>query len=1110
MIAANAVGDCGNTGVSGGFVASGQHPYQIVTTRGPEAETSVELPALVVEIAKTFAGLPAEVGGLFIFTFLNTWESVISYHPPAARRFRLTGRELLSSSCAAALLAGTGGQAAAQDAPRLWGAWGELGAQAGAETNAFLEGFMPLGQDADSIVFLDMRLDYGENSRGSTSLGLGIREIVGPDLILGANVFVDAVRTENGNTFAGATLGLEAFTSIFDLRINAHVPIGGGTTLSPIVTGDGVSVVNNQLVENRSRTDRKEGLLYGLTGEIGAMFDSPFADNQRLRAYAGGYIYDRGGYNTEAGGRLGLEYQINDVLSLAGSRFTLGAELVYDKDNEFDAIASARLRIPLFAGAQSRDANGESRLSAIQQRMDEGVRRDKGIRVGTSSSTTAVNGVPVINPATGNPFGGVYYADQAGGGTGGFADPTSLATAVADAGTDGIVIALGGGGPITTSGITLQSGQTLIGGGESIQVQLADGSTTNFLLSGTNGTIDGDPGVTTVTLASGVTIRDLTIQGGTTVIGGNAVSNFTLTDLSIQNATDGISVTGAAGANVSNISFSGITGTSLFLNNQSATISNITINGGTNGLVIANNTGTTTLSNINVSNVSGDALSFSNNAGIINVSGFTATNTGDDAIAVTGGGTFGFTGTTTLNGLGAGATSDGIDLSNTNNATLTFDDVDVTGLGGGTGLNMAGADATLTMQSLDITGTGVAGSKGVDLSGTQNGRTVSITNGGTITNVDVGLVLGTNGGTFAAPDAVFTWGGGDIGGLTYALDGIGVNAANGSYAFGTTGFSGAFNFTTSGTPNYFVAATATGTGDGSSTANRASITTAIGAAGGLGTVNFILINDGSAIDTSGLTFALADNQTIDTFGDGRTFTSAGLITSPPTSPAQICRHRHHVTITDPTGSGAATLTNSLRGGQHHLEVANGNAIRNITLGSTLGTALSGSGIAGLTIEGVTIGTGTDTPVNGIALTNTTGAVTLTNVDITNSSGTGLSLTGASGTVTGNNVDITGANALSVTGGDAAVSFNATSSVTNTSGTAVSITNRIGGSFSHFGGISSNGATSGGISDGRRNGGEQCHLRGPGGARHHDRARRRSGRRHRQQRPGVGNRLYRRS
>ncbi|MBC01227.1 MAG: hypothetical protein CML67_16980, partial [Rhodobacteraceae bacterium] len=166
-------------------------------------------------------------------------------------------------------------------------------------------------------------------------------------------------------------------------------------------------------------------------------------------------------------------------------------------------------------------------------------------------------------------------------------------------------------------------------------------------------------------------------------------------------------------------------------------------------------------------------------------------------------------------------------------------------------------------------------------------------------------------------------------------------------------------------------------------------------------------------------------------------------------------------ITDPTGNGAATLTNT-SGAVSTIEVANGNSIRNITLGSTLGTALSGTGIAGLTIEGVTIGSGTDTPVNGIELNNTTGAVTLTNVDITNTTGTGLSLNGAGGTVTGNNVDITGSNALSVNGGDAVVSFNATSSITNTSGTAVSITNRIGGSFTHFGSISSNGGTASGI------------------------------------------------
>ncbi|WP_417772027.1 beta strand repeat-containing protein [Stappia sp.] len=946
--------------------------------------------------------------------------------------------------------------------PQQWGAWGEIGAQAGSEASGFLEGFMPLGQDGSNLVFLDMRLDYGDNSRGSSSFGLGLRSVVGSNLIVGANSFIDVVHTDNGNYHLGATLGLEAFTSIFDLRLNAHIPLQGRADAGSFVGGSGVSVVNNQIVENRVRSDRREALLYGLTAEIGAMFDSPFADDQSMRAYAGAYVYDRNGFRTETGARLGLEYQIHDVLSLTGSRFTLGAELVYDRHDKLDAVATARLRIPLFGGDGAPDAvsDRDSERHRLLSRMDESVRRDKGIRVGTFDKTTSVNGVPVVNPATGTAYGRIYFASQGSSGTGSAVDPTALATAVASAGAGGIIVAMGDDGTITTSGVTLQNGQTLIGGGQTIAVQLADGTTTSFLLAGTAGTIDGDPGVTTVTVTDGVTVRGLTIQGGSTVIGGNNVTGATLTDLSIQNATDGIRITNASGTTLNNLSFSGITGTSIFLNNEAASLSGITINGGTNGISIANNTGTTTLSDISVTGVSGDALSFANNTGVINVVDFTATNTGDDAVVISGAGTYGFSGGTTISGLGAGTTSDGIDLSGTTNATLTFGDVDITGLGGGTGLNMAGADATVTMSSLDVTGTGVAGSRGVDISGTQNGRTISIVNGGTISNVGTGLVLGTSGAALAAPDAVFTWGGGDIGGLAFALDGVGVNAANGSYSFGSTGFTGGFNFTTSGVANYFIAASATGAGDGSSTSDRATIATAIAAAAGLGTVNFILINDGSEIDTSGLTFALADNQTIDTFGDGRTFSSTGYVIAANITGSNLPSGA--VTITDPTGNGAATLTSS-SGAVSTIQVANGNTVRNITVGSTAGTAISGSGITGLTIEGVTIGSGGTTAQNGISLTNTSGTVTMTNVSVTSSGGSGLSLTNAGGTVTGNNVDITGSNALTVSGGDAAISFNASSSISNSAGNAVSISGRIGGSFSHFGSVTSNGATAGGIS-----------------------------------------------
>jgi len=969
---------------------------------------------------------------------------------------RRPGRDLLTSSCAAALLAGGGGSALAQDVAAPWQPWAEAGAQAGARSSAFLEGFMPLAQDADSLVFLDMRLDYDTDNRGATAFGLGLREIVGEDLILGANAFIDVVRTDNDNVFAGATLGLEAFTSIFDLRLNAHIPIGGsaGTGTSISSTGT-VSVVGNQLTEGRTRTNRSEALLYGLTGEIGALFESPFGAGQSIRPYAGGYLYDREGYDTRSGARLGLEYRVDDVLSLAGSRFTLGAEVVFDSEDDVDAIASARLRIPLFAGQNGGGALAEGRFSALRDRMDEGVRRDTGIRTGEKGRTRAIAGVPVVNPATGRAYGQVYYASQGASGSGSFADPTSLATAVANAGTDGIVVVLGAGGAVTTSGVTLQSGQILTGGGETIATRLSDGTTTNFLLDGTNGTIDGDPGATTVTLADGVTIRDLTIQGGATVIGGTNVSDFTLTDLSVQNATDGIRVTGATNATVSNVSFSGITGTSLFLNNQSANISNITITGGTTGLSIANNTGTTTLSDITVTGVSGDAVTFAANSGTIAVENLATDGSGGDALSISGGGTFGFTGTTHL----ANAGGDGIDLTGTSNATLTFGDVDVTALGAGTGLNLAGGDATVTVQSLDVSGTGAAGSRGVDLSGTRNGRSVTVTNGGTIAGVETGIVLGSNGAAAAAPDAVFTWGGGDIGGLAFSLDGVGVNAADGAYAFGTTGFSAPFNFTASATTNYFVAATATGTGDGSSTANRASIATAIGASAGLGTVNFILINDGSALDTGGLTFQLADDQTVDTFGEGRTFAANGLLIAANITGTNLSSGS--TVISDPTGLGAATLTNS-SGAVATLSLANGNALRNLTIGSVAGTALSGSGIAGVTLAGLTIGGGAGATVNGIALSGASGTIALTDVEISGATGSGLSLTNVSGTVTGVNVDISGTNALTVTGGDAAISLDAASSVTNTGGTAVSITNRIGGSFSHFGAITSNGAGAAGI------------------------------------------------
>ncbi len=568
-----------------------------------------------------------------------------------ARRFER--RDLLSTTCLAAAFAGLGSSAAIAEEPQpLWGAWAELGGQAGDEAAAFIEGFVPIGQDDDSIVFLDLRLSTADSGTGYSSFGIGVRQIVGEDLAIGASAFVDGIRTDNNNLYAGLGFGLEAFTSRFDLRIDGYVPFADEEQIGTPVTPGGVNLVDNSLVETFTLNDRVEAPLYGLGAELGALLDLPFRKGEQLRAYTGGYYYGRDGYDHQAGARLGLEYRVSDPFGLSGARLTFGAEAVYNQDNEVDALASARLRIPLFGGSQgSKKGEGrEAGLSALQRQLDERVRRDAVVRVGEATRSSGTLTQAVVDPNTGLALGQIFFADGADTlGAGTQANPTDLADAIANAGVNGIIVGLGGNNTIDlTTGVTLLAGQQLIGGSGSIAVRLADGTTTTYNFGGTNGVIDGAAGIDTITLANNVTISDLTILGGNQAIAGNNVANVTLRNLNIQNTTgDGIHITGATNATIDTIAFSGIAGmNNLFLNNQAATISNITIDGGTNGIVIDNNTGTTTLSNISISNVTGDGLGFGNNTGAINASGVSVTNVGDDGIDIDGGGTFDFSGTT--------------------------------------------------------------------------------------------------------------------------------------------------------------------------------------------------------------------------------------------------------------------------------------------------------------------------------------------------------------------------------------------------------------------------------------------------------------------------------
>ena len=99
----------------------------------------------------------------------------------------------------------------------------------GADNNgakAAIEGFLPLRQTLDSVLFLDVRTKHDFDDGFGQDVGLGIRRIVNSDLMIGGYAYLN-VQNRNSHQFVASTLGLEAVTANYDAHVNVHLPISG-------------------------------------------------------------------------------------------------------------------------------------------------------------------------------------------------------------------------------------------------------------------------------------------------------------------------------------------------------------------------------------------------------------------------------------------------------------------------------------------------------------------------------------------------------------------------------------------------------------------------------------------------------------------------------------------------------------------------------------------------------------------------------------------------------------------------------------------------------------------------------------------------------------------
>jgi|GEM_PF-2139705 len=450
--------------------------------------------------------------------------------------------------------------------------------------------FAPLWQDEDSLLFTDLRYQNDDAGSGEYNLGLGFRQMINDKFILGGYGFFDQRTTNNDNTFNQATLGLEALTEDFDVRANAYIAEKGAKNIPNAV---GTAVIQNNQIFVRGQAERA---LSGFDAEIG--YKLPLGwDDVEVRVYGGGYHFDASDTRDVSGPRVRAEMRIDDISFLGdGSRFTLGAEAQDDDVRGDQYFGVARLRIPfstLLGGRRS------DNLSALERRMTERVQRD--VDVVTGSTTAGLEAA--VNPATGQAYGNLAFANATGGGSGGSpTDPTDIASAIAQAGEGGVVVVDGVAGTVNTNGtLTLQTGQTLTGADNAINLPVRgvnSGATATAQVggSGTRPTISSaNNAVANLQVSSGSTVQNVNLNGGLIGITANNTPGLTVSNVNVTGTNPGV-LGGSAGISV--------------INTVGATISDTTVGtnagAGASG-VFVNNSGSINVSNVTVGSMTGAA-----------------------------------------------------------------------------------------------------------------------------------------------------------------------------------------------------------------------------------------------------------------------------------------------------------------------------------------------------------------------------------------------------------------------------------------------------------------------------------------------------------------------
>ncbi|HKD22281.1 MAG TPA: hypothetical protein VKB71_09715, partial [Rhizomicrobium sp.] len=486
-----------------------------------------------------------------------------------------------------------------------WSPYSSIGGSAGSGmVGGKLDIFVPLFQNMDSLVFLNLGIGTETKARTLYNIGGGYRSEIDADWIVGAYVSYDNTQLRDNNNLGQAALGAELMSADWDVRLNGYI---ADNTAKPIPGEFGLSINGTTIAVLQAQDVGYSGF----DGEIGYRV---FADdNTDVRVFIGGFHFMHADTNATSTGEQ-FDFSYRDItgpkaraevtvydLDVLGnqSRLTLAGEIAHDDVRGTTGVVGATLRVALgnFTGG-----SGAQALSELDRRMVDPERRNDMV-LNRSEFTRPEPVIIYGNGVKSQPTNTLLYVDNTQG-VGTYANPTTFADATARPTTNAFIVLTSKQGPIMGGG-TLQPGQTVVAGGETFSVQgvYSHATFSHLFDPSTNVTLmPSSPGANVITLAPDTTVHGFNIVGdfGNAIYGKN-VHDVTIDSVAIEGTGGGVNginivrtVSGDQKVSISNTSVADVSGVGIRFNTRIS-------DGGASNI-------TTTLNNVVVTRVGREGL----------------------------------------------------------------------------------------------------------------------------------------------------------------------------------------------------------------------------------------------------------------------------------------------------------------------------------------------------------------------------------------------------------------------------------------------------------------------------------------------------------------------